>query len=181
MVPDLDNALTHLCARGDDFDRNLTVLRRHRQAAVPILVKLLSHPDCDWRRAAAASLARLRSTPSAALPALLRMLRSHDTAGQIAAIAALDWIPNSNRSRATSAVIEVLRRTPRRSHDFTRTRDNLARALAAHHLGMRGGARGHSALSLAARDEHDPVYSYIKAALRRATRRTATARRRTRA
>ena len=170
MTQRLVAALEHLCARGSDFDRILPVLRKNRQEAVPILVRLLSHPDPNWRRAAAAALARLRTTPARALPALLRMLKSHDVAGQIAAIAALDWLPRGSQAKAVPAVVRVLRSRPAPGPAFTRTRANLPRAVAAHFLGLRGGARGYAALSDASQRTHDPILYQVQAALENAGR-----------
>lgn len=67
----------------------IPVLKAHRQAAAPFLVRLLNHPDSGWRKGAAAGLGRIRTTPARALPALLRMLKSSDATKQIMAIAAL--------------------------------------------------------------------------------------------
>lgn len=164
MNHDLQEALSSLCARGRRYDRVVNVLKTHQVAALPLLVRLLAHRDPAWRKGAAAAFARMRETPPAALPSLLRMVTSPDASAQTAAIAALDWLPSSFQAKAVPAVIRLLRSRPSRGPSFTEVRAHVPRAVGAHFLGLHGGPRGLAALSLAARKRRDPVLHQIKAA-----------------
>jgi HEAT repeats len=166
MNADLRDALGSLCARGRRFDRVMRVLKTHRRAANPILVRLLSHSDPAWRAAAASAFARMRATPPRALPHLLRMLKSPDARAQVAAIAAMDFLPKRTQAKAVPAVARLLESRPPRGPSFTSMRAHLPRAVSAHFLGRYGGARGRAALAAAARNRRDPVLHHIQAALR---------------
>lgn len=184
MNLDLRNALSSLFARGRRYNRLIPVLKAHREAAVPILVRLLQHRDPGWHTGAAAAFARMRATPPAALPGLLRVLKSPDAGARIAAIEALDWLPPKIQARAVPAVIRLVESRPLKDLRFTEVRANLPRAVGAHFLGLHGGSRGRVALRRAARTRRDPIRHHIMAALRdarSAEERAARARRRTNA
>lgn len=165
-------ALERLFATGEVFDQVVGTLAANRTAALPILVELLRHPDPGWRRVAATALGRMRDVPSGALPDLLRLLRTKDVSSQVAAIAAIEWLPSKVRTRAVPAVIRVLKSRPPHGPRFTVTRANVTRGVAAHFLGAHGGARGVAALQEASQQRRDPVNHHIRAALRESLRRS---------
>ena len=165
MTDDLRIAVERLCAYGRRFDRIVPVLKAHRQAAVPVLVRLLAHQDPGWRKGAATAFARMRATPRRALPGLLRMLKSQDATELIVAISALDWLPADSHQRAVPAIKRLLLSDPVRGPRFTMVRAHLPRAVGAHFLGLHGGAHGLAALSVASRRGKDPILHHIKAAL----------------
>ena len=182
MNQELRDALARLCARGRRYDRLIPILKAHRQAATPILVRLLAHPDPGWHTGAAAAFARMRATPPNALPGLLRILKSPDARAQIAAIAALDWLPRTSQGRAIPAVIRLVQSRPVPELSFTATRAHLPRAVGAHFLGLHGGSRGRAVLARALRKRRDPIRHHIVAALEdaaNAKERATKARRRT--
>jgi len=147
------------------------VLNRRRSEAVPVLVRLLQHPDPDWRRAAATAFARMRTTPPTAREGLLRLLAAPSTSGKIAALAAMDWLPKSSKAKVTNAVARLLLRKQRDPFPFTTLRSHTARSVAAHWLSSHGGRRGLVTLRLASRRSNDPVSHQIHSALQRAIRR----------
>lgn len=165
MNPDLREALGSLYARGRRYDRLIPILKAHRQAAIPILLRLLAHPDPGWHTGAAAAFARMRATPPRALPGLLRILKSPDAGARVAAIAALDWLPRGSQGRAVPAVIRLVQSRPVPGPLFTATRAHVPRAVGAHFLGLHGGPRGRAALRRAARKRRDPIRHHIVAAL----------------
>jgi HEAT repeat protein len=177
MTEKLKSAMERLCTRdGDVFDRVVRVLRANRDAALPILVRLLDHPDPAWRIGAASALSQLGRTPPGALDSLIRMLKSPAVTEAVSAIAALDWIAPAQQMQAVPAMIALLGSRPVNLPAFTRARAHLPRSIAAHFLGLHGGAPGFAALSLAAQRPRDPVHDQIAAALDDA--RTRTTRRR---
>jgi hypothetical protein len=167
--PELIQALERLCSRGRAFDPSVAAIRRRGTAAKTLLVQLLCHPDPGWQIGAAAALARLRATPASALPGLLRLLRSPDAGARLAALAAIEWLPPEGRSRAISSVIRLLMKRRHVTPAFTVARANVPRAVAAHFLGLHGGARGIAALQLMSRWRSDPIAKHIADALDKAT------------
>lgn len=168
MEAELRSALERLCSSRRTFDRVVRVLKAHQQAALPVLVRLLRHPDAGWSRGAAAALGRMRATPAQALPSLLDLLVSQDASVKISALSAMDWLPKRARQNAMPAVTRLLRSRPLARPGFTRVRAHLPRAVAAHFLSLHGGEPGVVALSSAARRRKDPILHHIKAALERA-------------
>ena len=169
MNRELAAAFRDLPSSGTKFDRAMRVVAAYDRAARPFLLKLLTHPDPDWQRAAATAFARLQSTPSRALPGLLRLVTAPSTSGRVAALAAMDWLPTRAKNRATPTVVRVLLRRPAKEPTFTGGRSHVPRAVAAQWLGLHGGTRGIEALRRAKRWREDPVLHQVEAALGSAT------------
>ena len=114
-------------------------------------------------------MARLKSSPASAMPALLKLLRSPDASDKISALAAMDYLPAAARARALPHVIAVLKSRPVGLPVYTRVRAHLPRAVAAHFLAAHAGARGLKVLESLVRNPRDPIAHHIKAALERAS------------
>jgi hypothetical protein len=163
----LGAVLGRLFEAGEPFDRVIRALRSQKAQALPMLVRLLKHPDPGWRRVSATALGRIRETPKSALPSLLELLSSPDAAGRVAALSAIEWLPGRTRDRAVPAVVDLLISRRVAKPVFTQGRAQVPRAVAAHFLSMHGGARGIAALTQAARHRKDPMIHHIDAALER--------------
>jgi hypothetical protein len=157
-----------LFSSGEAFERVISGLRRNKERTLPALVGLLHHPDPGWRRVAATALGRLRQTPARALPELIGLLRSRDASDQVAALSAVEWLPRDARDRAVPAVVRLLSSRQAAGPAFTHGRAHVPRSIAAHFLGLHGGARGLAALRRAALRRNDPVIHQIDAALEEA-------------
>jgi hypothetical protein len=162
---ELSDALGKLCMSGDSFDSAIAVLKQHLKKARHPLQRLLRHPDPAWRRGAANAMARLQSSPRNALPDLLKLLRNPDASVKIAALAAIEHLPPTTRTKAVPSIVRLLVSRPPREPSFTRVRSNLPRAVAAHFLGAHGGSSGLAALRRVARRRNDPIIHHVDSAL----------------